>query len=110
MSALETYPKVNAYMAVNFTTLDGSLLDRVMVETFTKPINPQDVHFHPGDTIALKLATIEQPMFEFWKEFANQINSAGGVLSAQKNLKGNVNGAIGYWAGYGIDIRELICE
>ena len=107
-----------AYKAVNFTTLDGSLLDSVVVETFTKPMKPQgstsgsgtgsqDVHFHPGDTVALKLATIEYPMYEFWKEFANQANSSGGVLSAQKNIKGNVNGAIGYWAGYGIDIRDF---
>ena len=28
----------NAYEAVNFTTLDGSLVDSVVVETFMKPI------------------------------------------------------------------------
>ena len=118
---LRTGQESNAYMAVSFTTLDGTLLDSVVVETFTKPvkfpnfvssseIETKDIHFHPGDIVALKLATIEQPMFEFWKEFANQDNSAGGVLSPFKNVKGNVNGAIGYWAGYGIDIREVTCK
>ncbi len=30
------------------------------------------------------------------------------MLSKGK-FKGNVSGAIGYWAGYGIDMREMIC-
>lgn len=106
-----------AYEAVNFSTLDGATADSVVVETFTKPVNfstltnsatdSRDIHFHPGDTVALKLATIERPMFDFWKDFSNKASSSGGVLSAPKNIKGNVTGAIGYWAGYGIDIKEI---
>ena len=102
----------NAYEAVNFTTLDGSLIDSVVVETFMKPIaapGTEDIFFHPGDTVSLKLATIERPMFDFWKEFADYTNSAGMALTAPINVKGNVSGAIGYWAGYGIDVRELVC-
>lgn len=101
----------NIYEAVNFTTLDGSLLDTVITETFMKPmktLEAKDVYLHPGDTIALKLATTERPIYEFWSSFANYVNSVGTVLTAPVNVKGNVNGAIGYWAGYGIDIREII--
>lgn len=101
----------NIYEAVNFTTLDGSLLDTVITETFMKPmktLEAKDVYLHPGDTIALKLATTERPIHEFWSSFANYVNSVGTVLTAPVNVKGNVNGAIGYWAGYGIDIREII--
>lgn len=103
----------NAYRAVNFTTLDGSVIDTVITETFMKPmmtIEAKDVYLHPGDTVALKLATIERPMYEFWSSFADYRNSAGTVLSAPSNVKGNVKGAIGYWAGYGIDIREIVCR
>ena len=100
----------NAYKAVNFTTLDGSMIDDIVVETFMKPlaIGKDDAFFHPGDTIALKLATVERPMYDFWKEYANYSNSSGSVFGVSKNVKGNVSGAIGYWAGYGIDIKELI--
>lgn len=103
----------NIYDAVNFTTLNGALLDTVITETFMKPmktIKAKDVYFHPGDTVALKLAVIEQPMYTFWCSFANYSNSAGTVFSAPVNIKGNVTGAMGYWAGYGIDIRELLCK
>lgn len=103
----------NAYKAVNFTTLDGSKIDDTVVETFMKPlkeIGKDDAYFHPGDTLAIKLATIERPMFDFWNEYANYSNSSGSVLGLPKNVKGNVSGAIGYWAGYGIDIKELIFE
>lgn len=103
----------NAYEAVNFTTLDGSLVDSVVVETFMKPIAALGIgnnFFHPGDTVSLKLATIERPMFNFWKEYADYTNSAGMAVTAPVNVKGNVSGAIGYWAGYGIDVREFVCE
>ena len=103
----------NAYRAVNFTTLDGSAMGDVVVETFMKPLNAigkDNAYFHPGDTLALKLATVERPMYDFWKEYANYSNSSGSVFGVPKNVKGNVSGAIGYWAGYGIDIKELVFE
>lgn len=102
----------NAYEAVNFTTLDGSKVDTLVTETFMKPLKSLDtidVYLHPGDTIALKLATIERPMYDFWSSYADYANSAGTVLTSPRNVKGNISGAIGYWAGYGIDIREMIC-
>lgn len=49
-------------------------------------------------------------MYDFWKEYANYANSSGSVFGVPKKVKGNVSGAIGYWAGYGIDIKELIFE
>lgn len=101
----------NTYEAVNFTTLDGSKQDTLITETFMQPmkkLDAKDMYLHPGDTIALKLATTELPIYEFWSSYANYANSAGTVLSVPTNLKGNINGAIGYWAGYGIDIREIV--
>lgn len=106
-------PESNAYKAVNFTALDGSMVDDIVVETFMNPlktIGKDDAYFHPGDTVALKLATVERHMYDFWKEYANYANSSGSVFGVPKNVKGNVSGAIGYWAGYGIDIKELIFE
>lgn len=103
----------NIYEAVNFTTLNGAVQDTVIIETFMKPLKTlksEDVYLHPGDTVSLKLATIERPMYEFWSSFANYSNSGGTVFSAPTNVKGNVDGAIGYWAGYGIDIRELVVK
>lgn len=97
---------------MGLTTLDGSILDSIVTETFMRPKmlpDAKDMYLHPGDTIALKLATMERPLYEFWSSFANYESSAGTVFSAPTNVKGNVTGAIGYWAGYGIDIREILC-
>lgn len=118
---LRTGASSNAYRAVYFTTLDGAAVDTYVTETFMKPVSGslfntadfldlKDVYLHPGDTVALKLATIERPMFDFWSSFADYENSAGTVLSVPTNVKGNVTGAVGYWAGYGIDTREIICR
>jgi len=101
----------NNFKEVNFTSLDGSLIGTDIIETFMKPLSEtewNDVYFHPGDTVAVKLATTEKPIYEFWSSYANYTNSEGTVLTAPTNLKGNIKNAIGYWAGYGIDIREII--
>lgn len=103
----------NNFTSVNFTSLDGSLMGTEITEKFMRPelkIEVKDVYFHPGDTVAIKLATTERPVYEFWTSYANSVNSGGNILSAPINLKGNVHGAIGYWAGYGIDIREIILK
>lgn len=99
------------YTAVDFTTFNGAQMDTVITETFMKTLEyagASNLYLHPGDTLAIKLAAIERPMFEFWSSFTNYQNSAGTVFSAPANVKGNVKGAIGYWAGYGIDLREII--
>lgn len=41
---------------------------------------------------------------------ASTIRTNGIRGDVAKNVKGNVSSAIGYWAGYGIDIKELIFE
>lgn len=105
-------PSSKNYSAVFMTTLDGSLLDTVITETFMKPLNAKtkNTYLHPGDTLALKLATMQRCMYEFWGSFNNYSTSIGTVFTSPKTIKGNVDGALGYWAGYGIDIKEVICK
>jgi len=106
----------NVFRAVNFTCLDGSLMEDKVTETFMKPMlintgveNPKDLYFHKGDCAAVKLATTQKCIYEFWSSYTNLYNSYS-ILTAPINLKGNVEGAIGYWAGYGISMREFTVE
>jgi len=104
----------NNFESVSLTSLDGSISGTEITEKFMKPLSDEsyikDLYFHPSDTIAIKLATVEYPIYEFWASYANYYNSEGTILTAPTNLKGNVTGAIGYWAGYGIDINEVIIQ
>jgi len=102
------------FSAVNFTTLRGSQMAETVTEKFMSPYyneQTRDMYFHPGDIVAVKLATIEEPMYTFWNKYANIYNTTGStVLTAPTNLPGNVSGAIGYWAGYGIDMVQKTCQ
>ena len=56
-----------------------------------------------GDELWVKLCTLNQEEFLFWKDYESILyaNLFNAQTSAQK--RGNVQGALGYWAGYGVD-------
>lgn len=99
------------FRAVDFSTLRGSLMGETVVSTFMKPLDRSgDSYFHKGDVVAIKLASTEESMYEFWTSFTDAYNGSGfSSFNATSNLRGNVEGAIGYWAGYGICVKELVC-
>lgn len=67
--------------------------------------------FHKGDTVAVKLATMDEELFAFWREFdQNVLCVTFPAVTMFSNIRGNVEGALGYWAGYGIDEKEICLE
>lgn len=71
----------------------------------------QTVFFERGDTVSVKLATMEEGLFSFWRKYdQNCLCASLPVVSFYDNVKGNVDGALGYWAGYGITEREICIE
>lgn len=56
-----------------------------------------------GDNLWVKLCTMDREAFNFWKHYevilyANMFNVESGT-----EMHGNVQGALGYWIGYGVD-------
>lgn len=97
-----------AFGAVSFSTMDGSKLDRKLTMTFMKTQTSmmKDCYLHPGEIIAIKLATTDETMYNYWSQFTNAYNTIG-LETSPTNPKANIEGAIGYWAGYGVSVREL---
>ncbi len=55
------------------------------------------------DKLEVKIASMQEPIYEFWNSYQSLIPLTGSVyFSNYRNLKGNIEGGIGYWAGYGI--------
>ena len=62
-----------------------------------------------GDELWVKLCTLDQDAYDYWRDFevmlyANTFNMDFGV-----DTKGNVQGGLGYWVGYGVD-KEVCIE
>jgi hypothetical protein len=59
-------------------------------------------HFHDGDRIFVRLRTMSKEGFDFWNIWQNEIvNVQNAIFPANTSLKGNINGGIGIWCGYG---------
>jgi hypothetical protein len=65
--------------------------------------------FMRGDTIDVKLSSIDRATFDFWRTWEFSFSSIGNPFSSPIRILGNIsNGALGYFAGYGSQYRRLI--
>ena len=64
--------------------------------------------FEPGDKVHVKFCTIDRPCWQYWSEFEEVSSMSGSpIFPVRFNIAGNVNGALGYWAGYGASWYEV---
>ena len=59
--------------------------------------------FRLGDTVIVKLCTMDRAQFEFWTSFQEEVMNAGNPFASSLSvLKSNVEGeGLGVWSGYG---------
>jgi len=63
-----------------------------------------DGYIYPGDILSIKFATMTREIFNFWIKYDQNSYIAYFPLNISgTNEKGNVEGALGCWAGYGIN-------
>ena len=67
------------------------------------PVEYSDYYYTYGDSVRFKLASIDATAYDYWTRYDENIMfSHAAVLPYSSNLKGNVNGALGYFFGYGV--------
>lgn len=72
-------------------------------------VHPQpSPYFDEGDVVRIKFCHIDSVGYRFWKAYEDY-NSEGRnpMFNAMQNLPSNVNGALGYWLGYGARYYRL---
>lgn len=67
-------------------------------------------YFKIGDTVIVKFTSIDKAHYLFWRSFETQAVSNGNPFSAPAPVRGNVQGALGVWGGYGPFIDTLIIQ
>ncbi len=65
-------------------------------------------YVRPGDTVTLKWSAIDRKVYKFWETLNFSQNSVGNPFATPLKIQGNVNGALGVWAGYGTAYYTLI--
>ena len=64
--------------------------------------------FDRDATVWVKLATMDSISYEVWRSLERSITYGEGVFASTDNVKGNVNGGLGYWCGFGVSIRKVV--
>ncbi len=65
-------------------------------------------YFKKGDTIDVKITSIDREHFEFWRTIEQEYFSGGNPFVYPVVIRHNVNGAVGVWGGYGATIYTII--
>lgn len=64
--------------------------------------------FKRGDKVWVKLATLDDASYDFWRSFEDLVAlSRVPLMPVAENLKSNVTGALGYWCGYGSKVYSV---
>ncbi|MEZ4739604.1 MAG: DUF4249 domain-containing protein [Flavobacteriales bacterium] len=71
--------------------------------------NEEAGFFKRGDTVAVKFSSIDRNVFKFYDSYANNVASAGDLFSNPANVKSNITGGLGVWAGYAASFDTVIC-
>lgn len=68
-------------------------------------------YFSINDTVSVKLAHIDEASYHFWSDYENLLSfSSNQFFPVTRNIRGNVQGGLGYWCGYGATTHHLIIK
>jgi hypothetical protein len=69
-----------------------------------------DYYYIKGDTVLIKIATIDEPVYQFWVGYQNEVaNGANPFASSYHVIESNIKGGgKGIWAGYGSSLVQIV--
>ena len=71
--------------------------------------NDERGYFKVGDTIVVRGCVIDRGVYEFVTSMETQVSSNGSPFASPGNVRSNVVGGLGVWAGYGAVYDTIIC-
>lgn len=65
-------------------------------------------YFSAGDKVTVKVCTITEPLYEFWRTYDSNVSLAGNLFfTFASNCPHTVSGGFGYWGAYGMTMRSI---
>lgn len=95
----------STYVAASMS-LSGTVAPDGMTEVTIRPgyslFRSKRLSFKSGERVFVKFSTLEEDMYRFWRTYEDQLSLARTpFFSIDSGLSGNMEGALGYFAGYG---------
>ncbi len=70
------------------------------------PNDRERFYFKIGETVLIKLCTIDYDQFRFWNSFQQNAGGGGNPFASPVPTETNIEGGLGTWGGYGVSISE----
>lgn len=64
-------------------------------------------YFNRGDSVRIEFSNIDKATFDFWRSLDFAYASNGNVFASPIQVRGNIQGALGYWGGYETTYRSI---
>ncbi len=71
--------------------------------------NEESGYFKRDDTVVVKFASIGVAEYRFYNSLANNVATQGDLFSNPSNVRSNVQGGIGVWAGLATRFDTVVC-
>ena len=110
---IPVYQSVVGDRSFNGETFSFALLKGT--ESITEPNLEEDIFYRRGDTVNIKLTTMDKIHFDFWRTLERELYLALSPFSSSGNEiitnMHSANGeALGVWGGYGASYHRVIIE
>lgn len=87
-------------------TDEGEVTVKNSLTAWTEEYTP---YFKKGDTVIVKVAALDDKSYDFWRSYEDMsMLSRLPMVPMTSNLKSNVQGALGYWCGYGVSVYMVV--
>ena len=103
------YPGLNSVF--DDQVIDGSTYELEVERGVFRSADRDDdyAYFDRGDTVTLKLCSIDKATFDFWRTMEFSYSSIGNPFSSPTKVLGNISdGALGYFGGYAAQFHTII--
>jgi len=80
-----------------------------MYSDLPEDTNEEQGCFKVGDTVAVKLVSLGYNEYQFYRTYDDNVSSTGDMFGTPANVRTNIQGGLGIWAGWGVAADTLIC-
>lgn len=67
-------------------------------------------YFLRGDSVIVKFVSMGKSEEEFYNSYDNNVQSQGDLFATPANVRGNIDGGLGIWAGWAPYYDTLVCQ
>ncbi|MBK6540745.1 MAG: DUF4249 domain-containing protein [Flavobacteriales bacterium] len=91
---------------------NGQVLEYIIARGNSSFSDPADggSTFKRGDTVLVKLYALGRDEFDFYRSFESNVATQGDLFSQPSNVKSNITGGLGVWAGLSPTVKQVICQ